>query len=108
MNRYAALFKDQAFANEGEWRLISRPVTVHRMRFRPGQSTIVSYFPFSLRDDDERHAVEQPVIRLESVHIGPCPNPELARSKVRFLLAKHSPGLHHPDVLSSDVPYRTW
>jgi len=108
MNRYAALFKHNAFASEEEWRLISRPISVHTMRFRPGQSTIVSYFPFSLGEEEEQRAVAQPVIRLASVHVGPCPMPELAQSKVRFLLAKHSPALHRPDVLASNVPYRTW
>jgi hypothetical protein len=108
MNRYAALFKDRSFENEGEWRLISRPISVDRMRFRAGQSTIVSYFPFSLRDDQEQRGVAQPVIHLVSVHVGPCPMPELACSKVRFLLAKHSPTLHHPKIFSSKVPYRTW
>ena len=106
INRYASLFKHPGFAAEDEWRLISKPINVSRMDFRPGLSTIASHFRFSLRDGGERRG--KPTIRIESVHIGPCPEPELAQKKVRFLLAKHSPALHHPEVIVSNVPYKTW
>ncbi len=106
INRYASLFKQPGFAAENEWRLISRPIGVSRMDFRPGISTIASHFRFSLRDGGED--IGKPTIRLESVHVGPCPEPELAQRKVRFLLAKYSPPLHHPEVIVSNVPYRTW
>ena len=106
INRYASLFKHPGFAAEDEWRLISRPISVSRMDFRPGISTIASHFRFSLRDNGEHK--NKPTIRLESVHIGPCPEPELAQRKVRFLLAKYSPPLHHPEVIVSNIPYRTW
>lgn len=106
MNRYAALFKHHGFAAEEEWRLISKPIFVSEMHFRPGVSTIASHFRFSLRHADEVQG--EPKIRLDSVHVGPCPEPELAQQKVRFLLAKHSPTLHHPEVIVSNVPYRTW
>ena len=106
INRYAALLKHPAFRAEEEWRLISKPIMVSRMHFRPGVSTIASHFRFSLRDGDETQG--EPKIRIDSVHVGPCPEPELARNKARFLLAKHSPGLHHPTVITSTVPSRTW
>lgn len=106
INRYASLFKHPGFAAEEEWRVISKPINVHRMQFRPGVSTIASHFRFSLRDGHEYQG--EPTIRLDSVHVGPCPEPELARQTVRFLLAKHSPPLHHPEVIVSNVPYRTW
>lgn len=106
INRYASLFKHPGFAAENEWRLISRPIGVDRMDFRPGISTIASHFCFSLRDGGERRG--EPPIRVESVHVGPCPEPELAQRKVRFLLAKYSPPLHYPEVIVSNVPYRTW
>jgi len=106
INRYASLFKHPGFAAEDEWRLISKPINVSQMDFRPGVSTIASHFRFSLRDGGERGG--EPTIRIESVHVGPCPESSLAQAKVRFLLAKHSPVLHHPDVIASSVPYRTW
>jgi hypothetical protein len=106
LNRYASLFKHPGFAAESEWRLISKPMSVGNMEFRPGVSTIASHFRFSLRDDSEgRHG---PTIRLESVHVGPCPEPELAQRKVRFLLSKHRPPLHHPEVIVSKIPFKTW
>ena len=106
INRYASLFKHPGFAAEEEWRLISKPIRVSKMDFRPGISTIASHFRFSLREDGEGGG--KPKIRVESVHVGPCPEPELAQKKVRFLLAKYSPPLHHPEVIVSNVPYRTW
>ena len=106
INRYASLFKHPGFAAEQEWRLISKPMNVSRMDFRPGVSTIASHFRFSLRDGGERRG--EPTIHIESVHVGPCPEPDLAQTKVRFLLAKHSPALHHPEVVISSVPYRSW
>lgn len=107
INRYASLFKHPGFAAEDEWRLISKPISVSRMDFRPGISTIASHFRFSLRDKCA-HRGDKPTIRLESVHVGPCPEPELAQQKVRFLLAKYSPLLHNPEVIVSNIPYRTW
>jgi hypothetical protein len=106
INRYASLFKHPGFGAEDEWRLISKPINVSRMDFRPGISTIASHFRFSLRDGGERRG--EPTVRLESVHVGPCPEPELAQRKVRFLLAKHSSPLHHPEVIVSNIPYKTW
>ena len=106
INRYASLFKHPGFEAEEEWRLISKPMHVSKMEFRPGISTIASHFSFSLRDGGKRHG--EPTIRIDSVHVGPCPEPELARQKVGFLLAKHSPLLHHPEVIVSNLPYRTW
>ena len=106
INRYASLFKHPGFEAENEWRLISKPIIVSRMDFRPGISMIASHFRFSLRDGGERRG--EPTIRVESVHVGPCPEPELAQRKVRFLLARYSPLLHHPEVIVSTVPYRTW
>ena len=106
INRYASLFKHPGFETEEEWRLISKPINVFKMDFRPGISTIASHFRFSLRDGGEHRG--EPTIRIDSVHVGPCPEPELARQKVRFLLVKHSPPLHHPEVIVSNVPYRTW
>jgi hypothetical protein len=106
INRYASLFKHPGFAAEDEWRLISEPISVSRMEFRGGISTIASHFRFSLRDGGERHG--ESTIRIESVHVGPCPEPKLAQRKIHFLLAKYSPVLHHPEVIVSDVPYRTW
>lgn len=106
INRYASLFKHPGFEAENEWRLISKPIGVSRIGFRPGISTIASHFRFSLRDGGERRGGS--TIRVESVHVGPCPEPELAQRKVQFLLAKYSPPLHHPKVIVSTVPYRTW
>ncbi|ABW68366.1 DUF2971 domain-containing protein [Desulfosudis oleivorans] len=105
INRYASLFKHPGFAGEDEWRLVSKPIDVSRMDFRPGISTIASHFRFSLRDGSGQG---NPTIRLESVHVGPCPEPERAQRNVRFLLAKYSPPLHDPEIIVSNVPYRTW
>lgn len=106
INRYAAFFKHPKFEAENEWRLISKPLHVSKMDFRPGNSTIASHFRFSLRDDSE--GAGEPTIRVESVHVGPCPEPELAQRNVDFLLAKYSPPLHHPEVIISSVPFKNW
>lgn len=106
INRYASLFKHPGFKAEEEWRLISKPIFVFSMEFRPGVSTISSHFRFSLRDGVGHGG--QPTVRVESVHVGPCPEPELAKRKVEFLLAKYSPRLHRPAVIASTIPYKTW
>jgi hypothetical protein len=63
------------------------------MEFRSGQSTVISYRPFSLRNG------EQP-IAIRSLHVGPCPEPNLAVSKANIVgqasgldtVAYNSPG----------------
>jgi hypothetical protein len=102
LHRYAAVFKHPKFEAEKEWRLISPPMSVGNMEFRAGRSTLISFHPFSLRDGDQPVAVK-------SVHVGPCPDPDLAASKVRFLLAKHCAGGDDGrSVHKSSVPHRTW
>src|SRR5207244_3203285 len=46
INRYAALFKHPGFAAEEEWRLISKPMNVSRMHFRPGGRQSLPIFDF--------------------------------------------------------------
>lgn len=106
LSQFGALFKHPKFESEQEWRLISRPTIVHRMEFRAGMSTIVSYYRFPLTDTANTAKQKEPW--LDSVHVGPCPEPELAKRKVGFLLAKYFEGRPRPKVSSSDVPYRTW
>ena len=78
--RLAMTLKDSSFAEEREWRLISRPKMVKDLEFRPGTSMLVPFFRFTLNEKREAY--------LESVRVGPTPHRELAARAVRMLLRK--------------------
>ena len=103
LHRYALMIKDKAFAEEQEWRLISRPVTYtsDRVGFRSGKSTIVPYEALSFLDDGR-----MPIIR---VIVGPSPHPEEAVQAVDGLLYnRFDRRLDAPQVVTSAIPYRHW
>jgi hypothetical protein len=110
LHRYAGIFKDASFAEESEWRLISRPLscTVPQYAYRPGKSTVTPYYRFPLAQDEVGH------LKLKEIVVGPSPHPNLAERSVHSLLVKHD--LHDGalgegegvPVRLSTVPYRNW
>lgn len=98
--RLAMMLKDRSFAEEREWRLISRPKMIKELDFRQGTSTLVPFFKFAL--DKRRDAY------LHSVRVGPTPHRELAVNAVRMLLRKLE--LSNPDemVMETRIPFRNW
>jgi hypothetical protein len=99
--RFAPLIKDGSFAEEQEWRLISKPLLVtHRLYdFRAGNSMLVPYVKIPLRKRGEP-------LQIEGVTVGPTPNGTAAKRAVQGLLAKH--GLAAARVSSTKTPYRSW
>ena len=100
----AARIKHQAFAEEEEWRAISkvsRELNDPALRFREGPSRLVPYVEFALPKKSDR------ALFLEQVYVGPSAEPRLAFSSVDWLLTKNgaspSNGLH-----ASGLPWRTW
>jgi hypothetical protein len=111
LNRIAPVFKDRAFKDEREWRLISKPLmcSTERFDYHPGKSMIVPYFRLCLTNQPED--VERK--RFHSVVIGPTPNTREAEMAVRSVLASRrlatemTPG-GPVQVERSVVPYRAW
>jgi Protein of unknown function (DUF2971) len=103
LHALAPALKHPAFAEEREWRIISRgPMMedapdegVSPLDFREGKSMLIPYRRVPLGN-----------LVLTEVVIGPNPNPEQAVRSVRSLLA--SRGLATCNVRRSEVPYRNW
>lgn len=100
--QHASAFKDPAFEEEQEWRLVADPRTVHdqEVHFRKGSSTPVPYIHFRLREEGENRL---PVSRI---WVGPSRNRKLDLRVVDQLVDKY--GLSGADVQASETPYRTW
>ena len=104
--RCGLFFKDSAFREEQEWRLVS-PAT-RMTAVRKGKSMLVPYLNLKIRQDD------RPFIRC--VCIGPCPHPDLSTSAVRLWLLTTGAGIptvpagisRGPDVRLSSIPFRDW
>lgn len=97
---FAPIFKDLAFAEEQEWRLVLSkiPGPMPGKRFRAGKSTLVPYV------DAEPLGKEGYFIK--EVIVGPTPHPELSVEAVIALFQS----VNHPEVAirASKVPYRHW
>lgn len=102
MSFLAPVFKDPAFAEEKEWRLIRLTQHQDQIKFREGRSMLIPYLEIDLRKAAQHLRI--PAIR--TVTVGPCPNEELARQSVQWLLA--SEGMSQATVKSSLVPFRPW
>jgi hypothetical protein len=98
--RLAGTLKDDSFAEESEWRLISKPKMASEIDFRQGRSILVPYFKFPLGSDRNAY--------LDSIRIGPTPHTELAVASAEMLLLKL--GLAEPKekVARTRIPYRDW
>jgi hypothetical protein len=111
LHRVAPAIKDKAFADEREWRIISRPVGVisKGFAFRPGKSMITPYYKIPLFGNPDD--VGRP--RVRRIVVGPTPNPELSKRSVRSLiLSERLERIVAPggviDIDDSTVPYRSW
>ena len=97
---FAPMFKDIAFEEEQEWRLILSkiPGPMPAKQFRAGKSTLIPYV------DAEPQMKEGYFIK--EVIVGPTPHPGLSVNAVIALLQS----LNRPDVSvrASTVPYRHW
>ena len=104
LRRVAALvprLKNEAFAEEREWRLVLLPDPGKRteaVKFRPGARGVTPYLDAPLvKDDDE-------ALGIAEVRVGPQHDPDTAQKGAKLLLQSFG---HDADkVKSSSVPYR--
>lgn len=107
----APALKHPQFAEEREWRLVSkRPVSIlnPQVRFRSGRWSLIPYYRFALCQDSNP-------IKVSHMYVGPNPHMKLAihaahaavwNAKVEFPPTRqYSPPF---DVRPSSVPYRGW
>lgn len=101
LNRIACIFKEQAFEEEGEWRLISRPLSNKSKNFsyRVGNSSLIPYYKLPLEDDAQPFCMDE-IIVSPSVH------QDLAIQAANQFL--HSNGLGKTKTSKSYIPYRDW
>jgi len=99
--RYAPLLKHASFAEEREWRLISKPIRVDhpQMAYRSGRSMLMPYFRLRLCQDDEP-------LEVGHVKIGPTPHPKQAQDVVTNFFSKH--GVTGWSISMTSTPYRNW
>lgn len=97
--RAAALFKDDSFTEEREWRLVSsveRPGDQYSVNYRAGRTVLIPYTKIALKDKDGE-------LPINDVFLGPNPNPSLALSSLRRFLQTHNSRSY---ARISNVPYR--
>jgi hypothetical protein len=106
LHRFAPILKDEAFSEEREWRIISRPLmcTGERYSFRIGRSMITPYYRFPM-------AIDKRPMKIEEIIVGPTPHMQQSQASVMSLLVSRD--LHGNDpmahkVTCSSIPYRNW
>jgi hypothetical protein len=110
--KLGSFFKDAAFVEENEWRLVTdvRFYGEEVLGFRTGKSMPIPYYRLNIRNVSWKNKIVQ-------VTIGPCPHPELTRDAVIGLLVGNSvttddwsPDVPRtrPQVSLSRIPYRSW
>jgi hypothetical protein len=109
---FGAFFKDAAFLEEDEWRLVTNVKSYRddNFGFRVGTSMPIPYYRLKVGNGSWRNNIGQ-------VMIGPCPHPQLSEMAVKGLLVNQYvtteswstiPTPVHPPVNVSKIPYRSW
>ena len=98
----APILKNEAFAEEREWRLISPAISVHdsNFSFRSGLSMITPYFKLSLLTEGSLKV-------LNKIIVGPTPHTEQALESVKSIFASKRL-LQNTEIKASSIPYRNW
>lgn len=102
LGKRSAITKDNGFREEAEWRLaflLQQGSTIADIKFRPGSSMPIPYLEVPLQLEDQ-------VIGIQRVTVGPCPHPSEAAKSVEMLL--NSMGFRGVEVVPSQIPYRNW
>ena len=97
----APLFKNPAFREEKEWRVVSRlHLLGQESEFRAGKSMLIPYREFNLEAENQW-------LRVAEFYVGPNPHVELAQASLAQLAV--SKKIMNPAVVQvSQVPYRAW
>jgi hypothetical protein len=100
IREYAAFFKDHAFKEEEEWRLVAYVYNHEdpRWSIRPGKTSLIPYIKVDLSSAEGI---------ISQVTIGPGP---FDRMKLFHITASHNLNarLGHIQINTSNVPYRFW
>lgn len=110
----APVFKNKAFIDEVEWRIISGPQTnsSEQFAFRAHDSMIVPYYRLPIFDNKKTEGENQ-AEHLTELIVGPTPNKERSLSSVGNFLTKQgfrvrNGELGQVEVKYSTVPFRSW
>jgi hypothetical protein len=87
-------FKNPAFSDEREWRMMLIPDELQEIHFRPIRGAIVPYVKIPLKPEFFTRIV-----------LGPTLHQEFAERSLKMFLAKN--GLAHVVVNSSEIPFRS-
>jgi len=96
---YLVSFKNNAFQEEGEWRLVYTipiPTDQRDLRFRASGGLIVPYYVLTPPGHD--------LLPIESVYQGPRAAPEIGEESLKYLLWKS--GYKNVEVKDSGIPLR--
>jgi hypothetical protein len=101
LNRYAPILKHKSFAEEKEWRIISRPLPCTRkgFDFRPGTSMLIPYYRIPLTGGMQ-------AFQIEEIGVGPTPHSRQSQRSLQSLLVKHD--LKTTKVRNTAAPFRSW
>lgn len=92
-------FKNSAFAEEKEWRLISPVTSVGagaNVKFRSGKSSLVPYIEFELPREDDR-------LRIPHYYVGPGPEKILASEALWMMLRENNVSIDGTSI--SQIPF---
>jgi len=94
--------KHPGFKEEREWRILANfhPTDPSRLRFRPGQTTVVPYIELGISD----LGVSSAKLPIREVVHGPSAHPQLASQSLASLFEKQ--GFDIPAIRSSTIPLR--
>jgi hypothetical protein len=113
--RYAPMLKNQSFAEEREWRIISTPIFAQRLDYREGRSLIIPYYRLPLWEDSQKTEIYE-------IIVGPTRDVERSiKSVSRMIKGRHvtkdrnlkgldliKEGWGYTPIKASQVPYRDW
>ncbi|MFM0726580.1 DUF2971 domain-containing protein [Paraburkholderia strydomiana] len=100
-------FKNSAFAEENEWRLIVRRRKgenrlFESVRFRAGKGTLVPYCELDVTNSTV--AAPAPTLPITEIMIGPSPAPDLANEGIQMFM--QAMGYNDIPVIHSSIPLR--
>ena len=113
--QYAPMLKDQSFAEEREWRIISGPIFAQDLDYREGRSLIIPYYRLPLWEESQKTEIFE-------IIVGPTRDVERSIKSVSRMIkgrnvikGRHLKGLDlikegwgYTPIKASQVPYRDW
>lgn len=96
---FAPYFKDRAFSDENEWRLVAIvPSNDNRLKVRASKSMLIRYLPIRLN-------LHPKSTIIWDIKVGPTPHPDLASNAITHYFNKT---FMRGGISCSKIPYRDW